>query len=526
MTAPPTAASLGWEDGALIAVDQRTLPHVCRTLRLTTVDQVVEAVRTLAIRGAPAIALAGAFGVALSAAAHASPAGEAWAGGERVRADAERLVSTGPTAVHLARGVRRALGRLGEGPGAVLAEAQSMLAEYAATNRMLTRRAADLVESLLPERPLRILTHSDTGRFATGAVGTALGTILELAARRRVEEVLVGETRPLLQGSRLTAWELGEAGVPYRVVVDAAVPALMSRAMVDCVLVGADRIAVNGDTANRTGTYGLAVAAAHHDIPFLVVAPECTWDPGLPDGAGIVVEERDAQEVTHFEGTLVAPPGAAVHNPAFDVTPAPLITALVSESATHWPRRDKPPARHTARGKGAAARDIEALLTIVPDHPLPGLAVRDMVRLYAEPGMLGRLAARVARECHGPIDRILAVEARGFLLGAALAARTGSPLTLARRAGRLPGPVHETPNALTYGTSRLQVQKGALIPGERVLCVDDVLATGGTLLAAARLVAMSGARVQQCVALVELRGLGGRERLAGHPLLTLCELTA
>ncbi|MGY5128303.1 S-methyl-5-thioribose-1-phosphate isomerase [Streptomyces nigrescens] len=337
-TSPRLRSSLLWDDGTVVAVDQRALPREHRLLRLETVDQLIEAIRSLAIRGAPAIGLAGALGVALSAYRHRSGrmADEA-----SVLADATRLAAARPTAVNLAWAIRRAVARLAAGPEAVLAEAMAMLDEDAAVNRAAVERAADLVESLIPDRPVRILTHCNTGRLATAAVGTALGAIIELRERRRVAEVLVGETRPLLQGARLTAWELGEAGVPYRLCVDSAAAAAMAQGMVDCVLVGADRIAANGDVANKIGTYGLAVAAARHGIPFVVVAPESSWDRELADGSGIVVEERDATEVTGFAGADVAPTGAAAFNPAFDVTPGELITAIVSEDQVfrpHTPR--------------------------------------------------------------------------------------------------------------------------------------------------------------------------------------------
>ncbi|WP_435852022.1 S-methyl-5-thioribose-1-phosphate isomerase [Streptomyces rubradiris] len=527
MTRLAPETSLTWDDGAIVAVDQRALPHEYRLLRMETVGQVIDAIRGLAVRGAPAIGLAGALGVALSAHLRRSGAAGTGLDEEGVRYDAARLAEARPTAVNLAWGVHRALARIGSGPDAVLAEALAMLEEDAAVNRRAVRHAADLVETLAPNRRLRILTHCNTGRLATAAVGTALGTILELSRRGRVEEVLVDETRPLLQGARLTAWELGEAGVPYRLCVDSAAAASMSRGMVDLVVVGADRIAANGDTANKIGTYGLAVAAARHGIPFVVVAPESTWDRDLRDGSTIVVEDRDPGEVTGFAGVTVAPVGAAVHNPAFDVTPAELITALVSEKGVTRPRPTLP-ADTSGTGWGADPQpaEIAALLTGFPDHPAPGTLFRDLAGLYAEPGMLARLAARVAREFDGSFDRILAVESRGFVLGAALATSTGLPLTLARKPGRLPGPVYEAGYELQYGHDRLELQKGALTPDERVLCVDDVLATGGTLAAAARLVALSGARVAGLVALVELEGLGGAERLSGNRLLTLCEVPA
>ncbi|MFJ8462634.1 S-methyl-5-thioribose-1-phosphate isomerase [Streptomyces swartbergensis] len=514
-----TATSLSWDEGAVVTIDQRALPHEIRELRLTDVDAVIAAIESLAVRGAPAIGLAGALGVALSARLHSGPDGVDRAA---VHADAERLIAARPTAVNLEWAVRRTLTRLDEGAQAVLAEATAMLAEDATLNGAAVERAADLVDSLTPDRPLRLLTHCNTGRLATGAVGTALGTILHLAGRGRVREVLVDETRPLLQGARLTAWELGEAGVPYRLCVDSAAAGAMAHGLVDCVLVGADRIAANGDTANKIGTYGLAVAAARHGIPFVVVAPESTWDSSLADGSGIVIEERAAAEVTHLADRLCAPSDARAYNPAFDVTPAELITAIVTERRVFRPRRGVP-RQLTA---GVPDDRIEGLLEEFPDYPEPGVVFRDLSALYAQPGLLAGLAARVDEEFGGAYDRVLAVESRGFVLGAALAARTGTPLTLARKPGKLPGPVHSADYSLEYGTDRLELRKSAIAPGERVLCVDDVLATGGTLAAAAQLVRDSGAEVAGMAVVLELAGLGGRDRLSSHRLAALCEVPA
>jgi methylthioribose-1-phosphate isomerase len=186
-------------------------------------------------------------------------------------------------------------------------------------------------------RPLRLLTHCNAGRLATDAWGTALGVVWHLHERGLVESVLVDETRPLLQGARPTAWELARAGVPYRVQPDSAAAAAMARGLVDCVLVGTDRITSNGDVANKIGTYGLAIAAAHHRVPFVVVAPSSTVDESLATGADIVIEERAADELTDFGGFRVAPEGADVFNPAFDVTPAALITAVVTEDGVRPP---------------------------------------------------------------------------------------------------------------------------------------------------------------------------------------------
>ncbi|MDI5973591.1 S-methyl-5-thioribose-1-phosphate isomerase [Streptomyces sp. SL13] len=354
---PDAESSLVWDDGALVVVDQRQLPHKVELLRLESVDEVIGAIRTLAIRGAPAIGLAGALGVAISAHRHRRADGSC--DEPLVRADAEKLATARPTAVNLAWAVRRVLTALEGGPEAVLAEATAMLAEDRATNLRAARRAADLVCDLVPRRPLRVLTHCNTGRLATAAVGTALGAILELHARHLVAEVLVGESRPLLQGARLTAWELDQADVPYRLCVDSAGAAAMARGMVDVVLVGADRIAANGDTANKIGTYGLAVAAARHGVPFVVVAPESSWDPRTAGGEAIEVEERPAAEVIGFGGTAVGPRDARAFNPAFDVTPGELITAVVTEDRVFDPHRDAPAAgRDAARQLATFTREM------------------------------------------------------------------------------------------------------------------------------------------------------------------------
>ncbi|OXM71019.1 S-methyl-5-thioribose-1-phosphate isomerase [Amycolatopsis sp. KNN50.9b] len=315
--------TIDWVNGAIEIIDQVALPGEYRTLRLTTVDELIGAIQRLAVRGAPALGGAGALGTALAAFAHDDPA--------EVRADAERLAGARPTAVNLSWGVSRALARLGDGPEAVLAEALALLDEDERLNHEASARAAELILEKCPRRPLRLLTHCNAGRLATVGWGTALGVVWHLHAAGHLEYVLADETRPLLQGARLTAWELAEAGVPYRVLPDSAAAAAMARGMVDCVVVGADRIAVNGDVANKIGTYGLALAAARHGLPFVVVAPSSTVDPELRSGDSIVIEERAAEEITTVSGTPVAPPGTKVFNPAFDVTPAELITAVVTE---------------------------------------------------------------------------------------------------------------------------------------------------------------------------------------------------
>src|SRR5215475_5931542 len=326
--APPR--TIDWADGSIVTIDQCALPHDHRVLRITDVGDLIAAIERLAIRGAPALGAAGALGVALLARQHADDA-------EAVRADAERLASARPTAANLRWGVTRALARLDDGPSAVLDEALAVLDEDERANREASGRAADLIRELVERRPLRVLTHCNAGRLATVAWGTALGVVWHLAGSNELEYVLADETRPLLQGARLTAYELAEAGVPYRVLPDSAAAAAISRGLVDCVVVGADRITRGGDVANKIGTYGVSLAAARHGVPFIVVAPESTVDNSIEHGAEIPIEERDGAEVTGYQGVLVAPADAKAFNPAFDVTPADLVTAIVTEDRVWRP---------------------------------------------------------------------------------------------------------------------------------------------------------------------------------------------
>ena len=326
--------SIAWRDGVVEAVDQCALPHEYRMLRLSTPSEVIDAIQRLAIRGAPAIGVAGALAVAMSARAHTR---DGVCDEAAVRADAQRIADARPTAVNLSWAVRRVVDKLDGGADAVLAEAYEILTEDEQRNRAAAEEAASLVRRLCGQRPLRLLTHCNTGRLATVAWGTALGAIRVLAGTGHVAEVLFGETRPLLQGARLTAWELAEAGIPHRMLVDSAGPAALAAGMVDCVLVGADRVCANGDVANKIGTYSLALAAHRAGVPFIVVAPESTLDTSLTSGAEILIEERAAGEVTSFGGVEVAPAGTEVFNPAFDVTPAELVTAVVTESGLFRP---------------------------------------------------------------------------------------------------------------------------------------------------------------------------------------------
>ena len=298
---------IDWADGAVRLIDQTALPAEERWLEITDPDELVDAIRRLAVRGAPALGAAGALGVALAAQR-----------GDDVPGAAGRLRTARPTAVNLGRGVDRALARLADGPDAVLAEARAILDEEAKACRAIGERGADLLQQ---DRPLRLLTHCNTGWLAAVEWGTALGIVTVLHERGQLELVYADETRPLLQGARLTAWELAAQRIDHRVVVDGAAPSLIARGLVDAVVVGADRIAANGDVANKIGTYPLALAAARAGIPFVAAAPESTVDAGTPTGESIEIEERDPAEVA-------AGPAC---NPAFDVTPADLVTAVVTE---------------------------------------------------------------------------------------------------------------------------------------------------------------------------------------------------
>lgn len=323
MPLPPTIA---WADGRIELVDQTALPDI-RNLTIHTTDELIDAIRRLAVRGAPALGAAGALGVALAAAS----------GDPALSETAERIASARPTAVNLRVGVRRALAAAGRGPDAVLAAARQVLAEDVAACRRLGERGADLLTELCGDRPLRLHTHCNAGALACVDWGTALGVVRSLHARGRVAHVVADETRPLLQGSRITAVELAAIGVPHHVVADGAAASIIARGLIDAVVVGADRVAANGDVANKIGTYPLALAAARAGIPFLVAIPESTFDPGTASGADIEIEDRDPDEVLVVGGRRMAPDSTPAWNPAFDVTPADLVTAIVTEDRVWRP---------------------------------------------------------------------------------------------------------------------------------------------------------------------------------------------
>jgi methylthioribose-1-phosphate isomerase len=316
--------TIDWTDGAITLIDQTRLPDELVLLRITELDRLIDAIARLAVRGAPALGVAGALGTALLAAIHLDD-------DAAVRTGAARLRAARPTAVNLAWGVDRALARLPEGPDAVLAEALAIRDEDIAACAAMAARGADLVRELVATPRIRVMTICNTGALAAVERGTALGVVGELHARGLLEEAFPLETRPLLQGARLTVWELTRMGAPFRLLVDGAAASVLARGLADVVLIGADRITANGDTANKVGSFSLSLAARHAGVPFLVVAPETTIDAATPDGAGIEIEERGADEVTSLRGVRTAPAGTRTLNPAFDVTPASLITAIVTD---------------------------------------------------------------------------------------------------------------------------------------------------------------------------------------------------
>ncbi len=319
-----TERTIDWVDGEIHLIDQTRLPDELVILRVASPDALVDAISRLAVRGAPALGVAGAMGVALLARLHPGDA-------RAVRAGATRLRAARPTAVNLAWGTDRALAKLPGGLASVLAEALAVRDEDIAACAAMATRGADLVRTLVARPRVRAMTICNTGALAAVERGTALGVVGELHARGLLEEALPLETRPLLQGARLTAWELSRMGAPHRLLVDGAAASVLARGLADIALIGADRITANGDTANKVGSLALALAARHAGIPFLVVAPESTIDAGTPTGDGIVIEERDAREVTSFRDIPSAPLGTRALNPAFDVTPASLITAIVTD---------------------------------------------------------------------------------------------------------------------------------------------------------------------------------------------------
>ncbi|GAA4459693.1 S-methyl-5-thioribose-1-phosphate isomerase [Phytohabitans houttuyneae] len=315
--------TIDWRHDRIVAIDQTRLPHELVLMEIDTVEGLVDAVKRLVIRGAPALGAAGALGVAL--AARLGPGDPAM-----VATAAAAIRTARPTAVNLAWGVDRALARLPEGSEAVVAEALAVLEEDVACNRALSARGA----SWLTERvgaPLAVQTHCNAGSLACVEWGTALGVVRALHDRGALAHVYAAETRPLLQGARLTVWELAQMGVPHTLVVDSAAATVLARGLATAVVVGADRITANGDVINKVGTYPLALAAAQAGVPMVVAAPESTIDLSTPTGNDVEIEVRGGDEIVRWGGGEVAPAGTGTLNFAFDVTPAALVTAIVTE---------------------------------------------------------------------------------------------------------------------------------------------------------------------------------------------------
>jgi methylthioribose-1-phosphate isomerase len=333
MTTTLSPPPLRWDGERLHVLDQTRLPAEEAVLVLKRAEDTAQAIERLAVRGAPLIGVAAAFGLAMEVAREPSLGA--------LERGAERLATCRPTARNLAWAVERVrAAALGAGPvrmaGAARAAAEEIQRADEAASAALSEHGAALLDERLPRRPLTVMTHCNSGCLAASGRGTGLGVIAALADRRDVR-VLACEARPLLQGARLTVWELRRLGIDHALVVDAAAPGLIRTGRVDAVVTGFDRVAANGDVANKVGTYGLALAANAAGIPFVAAGPSSSLDASLPGGDGIEIEERGAEEVRAALGTLLTVPGTPVRNPAFDVTPADLVWALVTERGVAQP---------------------------------------------------------------------------------------------------------------------------------------------------------------------------------------------
>ena len=329
-TGESSTNAIVWRDGALWLLDQRALPRTSVMRRYSDSAEVAQAIRDMVVRGAPAIGVAAAYGTVLAVRRRYGESATRWR--TAAEADLDHLAASRPTAVNLGWALarmRHAIGSIADDADpepALLASARALHAEDIAANRRMGELGAALIETRC-----EVLTHCNAGALATAGYGTALGVIRAAHAEGRIAHVFAGETRPWLQGARLTAYELVEAGIPVSLIADGAATWTMRQGRVRWVIVGADRIAANGDVANKIGTYSLAVSARHHGVRFMVVAPTSTIDPECASGADIPIESRDSEELLSHAGSRVAPDGAGAWNPVFDVTPADLVDALVTE---------------------------------------------------------------------------------------------------------------------------------------------------------------------------------------------------
>jgi methylthioribose-1-phosphate isomerase len=369
--------TIDWSEGAVVMLDQRRLPEEETYLRLRSPAEVAAAIRDMAIRGAPAIGVAAALGIALGFQDGVGAESES----ERFESLARLFASTRPTAVNLFWAIDRMRRRFdacrgrsaGATAAALLDEALAVLREDIDANRRMGRHGA----SLVPDGS-RVLTHCNAGALATAGYGTALGVIRAAVEAGRRVAVYADETRPFLQGARLTAWELQRDGIPVTVLADGMAGHLFQKRAVDLCIVGADRIARNGDVANKIGTYQVAVLARAHNVPFYVAAPTSTIDLGLATGEAIPIEERSAEEMTHVAGRRIVPEGVPVLHPAFDVTPHHLVAAIVTERGiAREPYGESLAALCAAAGaqpppgaeRGAASRAAAPDGSAAPDHP-------------------------------------------------------------------------------------------------------------------------------------------------------------
>lgn len=330
--ATPDIRTVYWDNGTVVMIDQTLIPNELKYLRLTDYKDVITAIETMQVRGAPAIGVTAALGMALAAQSIAAESTVELV--RNLEEVADEFRASRPTAVNLFWAIDRML---------AVARSHSHLSPESLRKRLLDEAIRILDEDIAINKQIgthgaellhdgdTVLTHCNAGALATAGYGTALGVIRAAYESGKRVKVIADETRPRLQGMRLTAWELLQIGVPVTVISDNMAGWVMSNSMVNCVIVGADRIAANGDTANKIGTYGLAVLAREHGIPFYVAAPSSTVDLSLPDGSGIPIEERSPDEVTHICGVRIAPEGVNVYNPSFDITPAQYISAIITE---------------------------------------------------------------------------------------------------------------------------------------------------------------------------------------------------
>ena len=341
-TAGASGATDSAAPGTVVLLDQTLLPHKVEFLTITKTQDLIAAIQRLSVRGAPAIGVAGAFGVALAFLEHCGSGAAPEPLPLGFTQTVQELRQARPTAVNLARMVDRTAPKAVQGFQAVLTEALAIRDEELAASQAMGELGAELVKNLVgltspvssatpAHSDIKAMTICNTGGLATVERGTALAVIQTLHEQARLQKAIACETRPLLQGARLTTWELAQMGAPYELIADSAGPAILAQGEADVVLVGADRIAANGDTANKIGTFSLALGARHAGVPFVVVAPESTVDNSIASGHDIEIEYRGDQEVREVQGQLVSVADAPTRNPAFDVTPAELITAIVTD---------------------------------------------------------------------------------------------------------------------------------------------------------------------------------------------------